>query len=115
MVELVDSSTGSSLVALYLTDLTNTGISYDGVQLNMFGVQLVPQYATAYTTFKISVRGAQVTVASSNDPYWIGSYTASAAVDTTGKIYELYLSSTVSGPTGGTFRNIIISGKLHFT
>jgi hypothetical protein len=113
LVELVDSSTGSSLVALLVTDLTNTGISYDGVQLNLFGVQLVLQYATVYTTFKITVHGTQITVASSNDPYWIGTYTVAETVDTTGKTYELYLSSTVSGPTGGTFRNIVIGGKLY--
>jgi hypothetical protein len=111
LIELVDSSTGSSLVAILLTDQIYTGISYNGVQLSLYGVQFVPQYATAYTTFKIAARGAQISVTSSSNPYYTPSYPISGAVDTTGSIYELYLSSTVSGPSGGSFRNIIITGK----
>jgi hypothetical protein len=114
LVELVDASTGSSLLALTVGDTTSTGLSYGGAVLEDFGVQLVAEYSAAYTSFNINVYTMQVTTVASSSPYWIASYPISGAVDTTGSIYELYLSSTVNGATGGTFRNIVISGKPHF-
>jgi hypothetical protein len=110
LVELADSA-GNSLMALSVADIINTGIFYGGQLLNAYGVQLVPTYTTAYTTFKICVFGNLVTVVSSSNPSYTTSYAIVNPVDTTGIIYSLYLSSTVSGINGGSFRNIAVSCK----
>ena len=94
---------------------TSTVISYNGVQIESWGPQLLSNYQAAYTTITIVVQAGTVTITSSNSNLWVDTITIPLNVVTTSKLYSLYLSNQPAnsnqGCAGGYIQNVYIYGK----
>jgi hypothetical protein len=118
ILDLVDASSGQSLLTLSMPWTTSTQLAYNGVVLEQWGPNLGSDCRQSqWTTITIVARSGKISIQSSANPGWIATYTASATVDTTSKSYYLYLSNAGTGnyqySAGGSIRNMVISGRLH--
>ena len=116
ILDLVDSSTGESLLSVSLPWTTATSLSYGGAMLEQWGPTLVHNYKTAYTTITVVVQAGVVSITSSSNPAWVRTISIAQNIDTTNRLYKLYLSnnqvSSSSASAEGSVRNLVISGML---
>jgi hypothetical protein len=113
ILDLVDATSGQSLLALSMPWTTSTVLAYNGIVLERWGPNLGSDCRQSqWTTITIVFRSGKLSIQSSANPGWIASYTASATVDTTSRVYNLYLSRLSDYSAGGSIRNMVISGML---
>lgn len=115
--DLRDAVTGTSLLAMHRATNTETQWSYNGMIFIPSGMPLIsgsigvtPNVATVYT---LTVLADTIRIQST---YQVGVWTTSSItkIDTTGRLYDLYISNGVDVSSLGTISNIGITGELCF-
>ena len=115
VLQINDASSSANLLSVSLPWTTNTMIGYNGAQIEAWGPTLVPNYQSTYTTFTVSVTAGAVSVSSSSSA-WVDTISVAANVNTTSRMYYLYLTNPNVGNAAwcaqGSIKNVIITGKL---
>lgn len=91
--DLIDASTGSSLLSVSVPWGNGIAVGYNAEQIELWGPTLVSNYQSTYTTITIVVAAGKVTITSSSNPSWFDIKYVSANVITTSSLYYLYLSN----------------------
>ena len=114
ILDLVDSSTGESLLSVSLPWTTATSLSYGGAMLEQWGPTLVHNYKTAYTTITVVVQAGVVSITSSSNPAWVKTISIAQNIDTRDRFYRLYLGKVDIGSNrqcaDGNIKNVRITG-----
>jgi hypothetical protein len=119
ILDLVDGTTAQSLLSVSMPWANNMALGYGGDIIDMWGPQLVSNYASAYTKITVVVQAGAVSITSSNNPAWVQSVWVPANIDTTSNYYHLYLSNNNVGSdtysAEGCIRNVFINSKSPFS
>ena len=124
ILDLVDASTGQSLLYVSLPWTTSTVVGYNGDQIEAWGPTLVSDHAVSYTRITVIVQAGKVSITSSSNPGWVDTKYVSMNGNTAGRLFYLYLSnpnvdfnfpaqSETRPSAGGTIKNIVIAGNYH--
>lgn len=106
ILELSDAD-GTSLYRVGLPDSNNLRVAYNNIVVNNFGPALPSSYTSVYSTVTTGYAYGTVQTVT----YYTDSPTVASYVDTTGIVYNLYLSNVDGMPSSsGMIKNIYITG-----
>lgn len=112
--DLVDNNNGISLLAVYVTESNGLNYYYNNLEVVDYGPALVSLFSVETTTVRISILPNNViSIESSGSNGWTATYSNQINVDTTNKIYKLFLSNGDTS-SGGAVSNVAITGMCCF-
>lgn len=115
LLDIRNQATGVSLVRLWVTSLGNLRVEYNGVIDSQEGAPLLAAFNTEYTTIGVHYIAGTIQTSSNYNNYSTGTVTATASmVDTTGQIYEVWLSSPFDPTVGGVFDWFTMRGNIFY-
>lgn len=113
ILDLQDSTTGESLLAVSVFWGMGTWLTYNGTQVT-YGPGFVNDYGTQYTTITVEVTVGRITIVSSANPAWVAEGVIANLEATTAVPFSLYLSNpSVDSEhlsAGGSVKNLVITG-----
>ena len=110
MIDIVDYATGVSLFSVCTTENAALQVNYGGVTVAPYSVDLVSNYASAFTYLTFTVQSYLVSANAAGNS-WTPTYAVASNVNTTGRVYNLYISNPTQTTTGGSITNIIFTRK----
>lgn len=112
---LADTTTGASLLAVYVKDTLNLGIVYNGTTITTLGPLIQSDYVTVFTTITLEVSTTTVKVYTSATGEETAYPIPAASTVTPGdRVYALYTSVPGITSTTGTVRTLTITSKTIF-
>lgn len=107
IVDVIDASSGQSLLSVYTTNTTNLQLRYGGVTVLSPGPGLAP--LSQLTTITVTVSDRKVQISAETGGYQ--SATLASNVDTTGRVYQIYMSNPTSTSSAGIINFVSFAGN----
>lgn len=112
IMDLIDTSTGSSYLSVAMTHTGYTRFMYRGNIVYSSAAHVFPATSGMFTIFTITVQPNSLSIATNAD---ISTYINSpppAILDNLGRVFYLYFSNYYENSASGQFRNIAVRGMF---
>jgi hypothetical protein len=111
ILNIADRDSGAILIAVSTTETRALRFHYAGGIVLDNGPLLDPYYSTAYTTIVVTMTPNSMKMVTSTDYGAVSEISIPNRVNTTGRVYNLYLSQASGVSSGGTVRKFTIGRK----
>ena len=114
VLDIKDSVSDVSLFSIETTETVNLRVIYGGNIIYSYGPPVNAPNLNAWTTISVTVgpEGFKI-VSSADSANPLSTNAIPAIVDTTGRIYSLFVSNDYENSAGGNFRNFFMQGTLN--